>query len=488
MGLKLPPKSCLRVLAAACCVLAPACASASDLDQFELDCVIEPHVVVDVTSSAEGVLSDVHVDRSQSIERGQVIAELDSSAEAATVDVARARATTNTQIRLNQASLGLDERNMARTEALYRKNAVALTLHDEARTTAEVSTLRLRKAREDKHLAELELVRAEVALEQRKVLSPVSGVVVERYKSPGEYVENEAIVRVAQLHPLRVEVVAPVQLFGAIKPGMQAEITPELDSETVRRARVTVVDQVMDAASGTFGVRLELPNPNYDLPGGLRCQVQFLPDELMSSPEESLARESTEQPNTGDEVQPEFHASVADATRDHVPICRSLGPIASAEQAELLARALAAPGVGIAQREETRSSVVGYVLIAATPPGQSADAFERLLVAQGISDYHHYRRGDFMGSFSLGYYRKKQSALDRLAQLTSLDIVADIKPQTESNPEYWLNLTASDEYLDELALLRTAQATLPDSTPQLGICSKMMAADMPLDNAAVAVP
>jgi hypothetical protein len=32
---------------------------------------------------------------------------------------------------------------------------------------------------------------------------------------------------------------------------------------------------VVDAASGTFGVRLELSNRNGSLPAGVRCKVQF---------------------------------------------------------------------------------------------------------------------------------------------------------------------------------------------------------------------
>jgi hypothetical protein len=32
---------------------------------------------------------------------------------------------------------------------------------------------------------------------------------------------------------------------------------------------------VVDAASGTLGVRLELPNPGYRLPAGLKCKVRF---------------------------------------------------------------------------------------------------------------------------------------------------------------------------------------------------------------------
>ena len=42
-------------------------------------------------------------------------------------------------------------------------------------------------------------------------------------------------------------------------------------------AKVTVVDKLVDAASGTFGVRLELPNPGNQLPAGLKCRINFLP-------------------------------------------------------------------------------------------------------------------------------------------------------------------------------------------------------------------
>ena len=41
------------------------------------------------------------------------------------------------------------------------------------------------------------------------------------------------------------------------------------------RARVTVVDKLIDAASGTLGVRLQLPNPNNKIPAGIKCSVVF---------------------------------------------------------------------------------------------------------------------------------------------------------------------------------------------------------------------
>jgi hypothetical protein len=42
-----------------------------------------------------------------------------------------------------------------------------------------------------------------------------------------------------------------------------------------RMAIVSVIDRVFDIASGTFGVRLELPNRDFILPAGQRCTVDF---------------------------------------------------------------------------------------------------------------------------------------------------------------------------------------------------------------------
>ena len=79
----------------------------------------------------------------------------------------------------------------------------------------------------------------------------------------------------AEIDPLYVEVYVPLKQFGRIRIGMQAEVYPEEPVGGIYKAIVTVVDQALDAASGTIGVRLELPNPNYLIPPGLKCQVRF---------------------------------------------------------------------------------------------------------------------------------------------------------------------------------------------------------------------
>jgi multidrug efflux pump subunit AcrA (membrane-fusion protein) len=56
---------------------------------------------------------------------------------------------------------------------------------------------------------------------------------------------------------------------------MKAEVRPEGSAAAAYPAKITVVNRVVDSASGTFGVRLEMPNPKNALPAGLACTVKF---------------------------------------------------------------------------------------------------------------------------------------------------------------------------------------------------------------------
>ena len=67
----------------------------------------------------------------------------------------------------------------------------------------------------------------------------------------------------------------PTTELGKIKKGDEATVIPEPKEIGAFAAKVKVVDQVIDAASGTFGVRLEVGNPDYKIPAGIRCQIEF---------------------------------------------------------------------------------------------------------------------------------------------------------------------------------------------------------------------
>jgi len=241
----------------------------------KFDCVIEPHMLTDVSSPVDGIVDEINVERGDLVKKDQVLVQLDSRVELATVAYARRRAEANAQVRANKASAEFSQRRHDRVMTLYESKALSFDQMDETDTQKRLAKLELDRARENLELARLDLARAQASLNQRTITSPVDGVVVERFLSPGESVEEKPILRIAQVDPLRVEVIVPVAHINDIVVGQQAVVAPEDPINDQYQATVTIVDRVADAASGTFRVRLTVPNPNFEIPAGLRCTVQF---------------------------------------------------------------------------------------------------------------------------------------------------------------------------------------------------------------------
>ncbi len=240
-----------------------------------VDCVINPFHVADISSPVPGVLEDIEVERSMWVERGQVLATMENSVERATVALARKRAEVDSEVQLADVNLLFDEKRQLRIGKLHERQAVSVEIRDEADREASLSRWELQQAQDLREIRQLELRRARAQLEQKTIRSPLTGFVASIYRFPGEYVEDQPILRVVQLDPLLVEAVVPMEMFGQIKEGMEADVYPELQQGQARVARVINVDPMGDAASRTFGVRLELANPEYALPAGLKCELKF---------------------------------------------------------------------------------------------------------------------------------------------------------------------------------------------------------------------
>jgi RND family efflux transporter MFP subunit len=242
----------------------------------EFDGLIEPAVTSKVGSNTIGILETIPVDRGDLVKEGQVVATLQAGVEKATMELAKARAELDATIKGKRAEMEFAERGKQRKKELYEKKTLSAQEWDEAETKRILAELALNEALEAKRIAELEYKRSVEVVKRMSIRSPINGVVVERLLSLGEYVENQPIMTLAQIDPLHVEVIMPVSTLGSVKVGMFAEVRPEAPVGGVYKAKVTIVDKVVDAASGTFGVRLELPNPDYKLPPGLKCKVLFL--------------------------------------------------------------------------------------------------------------------------------------------------------------------------------------------------------------------
>lgn len=210
--------------------------------------MIEPYVTVNVASQVSGILEEMMVKRGDIVAKGQVLATLRAGVEKADLEQAN-------------AMLDFNRRKLERNRELVVQGNVSANDEDEMATEVR------------KNEAILHQVTAK--LEMKTIRSPVDGVVVKVDLSGGEYVGEKPIMTIAQIDPLNVEVVVPVSEYGTIKKGMLAEVRPEYPVGGVYTGKVTIVDHVVNAASGSFGARVELPNANLAIPSGLKCNVRF---------------------------------------------------------------------------------------------------------------------------------------------------------------------------------------------------------------------
>ena len=253
--------------------------SVSSLAQpSRFNCLIEPYETVDLGTSVPGVIDNIRVGRSARVQAGQALVSLAAPLEEIAVEIAQEQANLRDQIETMSVRLDYAQRKFDRSQELYKNKVIPFHLLDEAETELRIATLDLRQARNQQRLAKIEITRARQALALRTIHSPITGVVVKRFKSVGEFVKEQPIMRLAQLDPLRVEVVLPLSMHGQVTTNMDANVFPEIPLNgqfQTYTAKVEVVDQVIDAASATFGVRLILANPEQLIPGGLGCKIEF---------------------------------------------------------------------------------------------------------------------------------------------------------------------------------------------------------------------
>ena len=258
-------------------LLASEPAAAQSAGRSDYECLIQPREVVAIASPVQGIIEKVAVDRGDLVREGTILVTLESSMEKAAMAVARAKAEQRSGLLSAQTRLDFGIRRYDRTVDMFKKDLVPIKEMDEAETAKVLAEHGLLEAQEAERVNKLELARAEAALALRTIRSPVTGVVTERIQAPGELAlaDKGPVLKLARIDPLLVEVFVPVSMLGRIRAGTKADVIPEAPVNSSREAAVTVVDRVVDAASGTFGVRLELPNPDNQLPGGLKCRVRF---------------------------------------------------------------------------------------------------------------------------------------------------------------------------------------------------------------------
>ncbi|HZR88525.1 MAG TPA: efflux RND transporter periplasmic adaptor subunit [Bradyrhizobium sp.] len=268
-----------RAAIAAFVLLAAAAARGETLADYarHASCLIGPNNVFKLSMAVQGTLASVLVERSDRVQKDQVIAQLESGVEQAQLDAAKVRAETDVIIRLKQAVHETAAAKLERMKTLRAETAATQQSVDDASSAAAIALSELEQARLDKKLAALEVERLEANLRRRILRAPANGVITAVDLHPGEYADPaNSVATLTEIDPLKIAVYLPANAYPLVSVGMHALITPQETSSKVREAVVRVKDPQIDASSGLFLVQLKMGNPGGDIPAGISCRVEFL--------------------------------------------------------------------------------------------------------------------------------------------------------------------------------------------------------------------
>jgi RND family efflux transporter MFP subunit len=240
-----------------------------------LPCLIEPEEVVELGSPVIGVLESISVERGDQVEKKQIVAQLMDTVEARAMELASSRAEDEAELQSAIAASEHAKREKRRLLSMLKKKLISRQVVDKAITEASLAFHKLEQARANLRNSKLELKLAIAQLNQRALRSPIEGVVTDRYLSPGQRVQDQPILKIVRIDPLRVEVIVPAEHYNRFSLGQKVNITPQLAGFDSEEAEITIIDRMIDPGSNTFRVTLRLPNPDHAIPAGARCKADL---------------------------------------------------------------------------------------------------------------------------------------------------------------------------------------------------------------------
>lgn len=220
----------------------------------------EPYADIEVAASEMGAIASIRVSEGNTVKAGQIIASLDDRVLRASLNVAAAAAESAGELNSAIASLAIRELESQKLNELFQRRHASQRELDRVQGDLKVARARVQIAREEAEVRRLEHARIVAQLEQRQVVSPIDGVVVEVRKDTGEFVSpsDPVVARVVQLDPLLVAFSVPMDQRNLISANQPVLMT--VGKSAAVHGRVEFVSPIADAGSGTFRAKVLLPN------------------------------------------------------------------------------------------------------------------------------------------------------------------------------------------------------------------------------------
>jgi membrane fusion protein (multidrug efflux system) len=208
---------------------------------IETNGALEAENEVDLVARVSAPIVELLAEEGMAVRKGQTLARLDDVEISAQLEIAR--------VALNEATLGYD-----RAKRLYEGNLISEEEYEQAKSSWESATAQFEASK--------------IQLGYTRVSAPFDGLIVTRYVDFAEQLSvNTPLFRISDFDPLLCPIQVPERELSKLHSNQSAHLLLEPWPGHEFQARVLRISPIVDAATGTIKVTLEVRSEGKLRPG-----------------------------------------------------------------------------------------------------------------------------------------------------------------------------------------------------------------------------
>jgi RND family efflux transporter MFP subunit len=236
---------------------------------------------VDVAPRTNGRLVSVSIQLGDPVRRGQVLAKIEDREIVEQVSQAEAsQQVSKATIRQREADLKVAEVNFERSKNLFQRQLLAKQALDDAESKFLAAEAQIDLSKAQLMQADARLQELRINLQNTNVTSPVDGFVGRRNVDPGAMVsQNTPIASVVEISRLKMVVNVVEKDIRLVTVGDSGDVDVDAYPGEKFRGRIARVAPVLDPATRTATMEIEIPNTDNRLKPGMYARVSLTVEE-----------------------------------------------------------------------------------------------------------------------------------------------------------------------------------------------------------------
>jgi len=232
---------------------------------------------VEAVPKVAGRLEGVSVRLGDRVSRGQQLAKVEDHELREQIRQAEASYQVSAAtIRQREADLNLAKSNLDRSKNLFDRQLIPKQTYDDADARYQAAAAQLDLAKAQHSQADARLDELKINLSNTVISSPVNGFVAKRMLDPGAWVTpNSAFLSIVDIGVVRIVANVVEKDLRRITAGQQTAVEVDAFPGEKFTGRVARVAPVLDPATRTAQIEVEIQNSQFRLKPGMYARVDF---------------------------------------------------------------------------------------------------------------------------------------------------------------------------------------------------------------------